>query len=709
MDKKNKNINTHDASQPYGAYAEYFQEELGKLDAILTVAFPDSVDDSVAWELKGSFEEKTRMIEERLRVSPEERDSFPLYRLFRYLLSSEAQRAAFLLALAPYAERKYEKLYTGLHGLMPTGLPTRTFVSAVFKILKYDSSEVNRIFSEEAPLSLWNLVTFSEAHEKGVVHRFYYINFTQSDYLLGNKRQLLTEHHTVFSSEPCVPVEELHTAEETLNHLKKVKASLVQKKISSGWFVFSGEGGAIKKSSAIALAKEISVDLIFADMGLLLGASGLDWKKMRRLICDAIISGAAIYFDISANEAFEKGLFDTLLQALQKITPECPMIMFFSVPSESVIPRPLIHEFYHINFSVPGFKIRKNIWSARSGKIAGFSEKEIREFANRFHFTQDQIDGAVEFASKRAIFSEDGNAGMDDLLEACRVQSNGKLSSMGKCLDTPYSRGDIILPEQHYEQLSDLIIQYQYQYQVYHEWGFDKKVAYGRGITVLFSGPSGTGKTMAAAVVGNELKLHVYKIDLSSVISKYIGETEKNLSRIFHEASSSNAILFFDEADAIFGKRTEVKDSHDRYANIEVSYLLQKMEEYEGITVLASNLRQNIDEAFFRRMQFVLEFPFPDIAYREKIWEKIFPDGAPRSSDIDYTFLAEKLEVTGGNIKNMALSAAFIAAGEEKPIGMRHLILAAKKEYKKLNKSFVKSEFAPYYESILEPVTRKEK
>ena len=195
-----------------------------------------------------------------------------------------------------------------------------------------------------------------------------------------------------------------------------------------------------------------------------------------------------------------------------------------------------------------------------------------------------------------------------------------------------------------------------------------KKLSLGKGLNALFAGPPGTGKTMAAEVIAGELQLDLYKIDLSQVVSKYIGETEKNLDRIFTAAESANAILFFDEADALFGKRSEVKDSHDRYANIEIGYLLQKMEEYEGVAILATNLRQNLDEAFVRRMHFVVDFPFPDEEHRRRIWGVTFPREAPLGADIDFCALAREVRLAGGNIKNIALAAAFYAAADGRVI-----------------------------------------
>ncbi len=249
-------------------------------------------------------------------------------------------------------------------------------------------------------------------------------------------------------------------------------------------------------------------------------------------------------------------------------------------------------------------------------------------------------------------------------------------------------------------QLRDVCASEKYRQVVYATWGFDQRLTLGKGLNTLFCGSSGTGKTMAAGILAGELGLDLYKIDLSIVVSKYIGETEKQLSQVFREARSSNAILFFDEADALFGKRSEVKDAHDRYANVEVAYLLQKMEEYEGIVILATNFRKNMDDAFTRRMHHIVEFPFPDAEYRERIWKGIIPAGAPLAGDVDFGFLARQFELAGGNIRNVAVAAAFLAAEEGCPICMEHFIVATARELQKTGKLPSRSEFREYYELI---------
>ena len=264
------------------------------------------------------------------------------------------------------------------------------------------------------------------------------------------------------------------------------------------------------------------------------------------------------------------------------------------------------------------------------------------------------------------------------LWRACRSQGRSRLDDLAQRLEPAARWDDLVLPQPQKATLRQIAAHAQQRLKVYQEWGFAGKGSSGLGISALFTGESGTGKTMAAEVLANELHLDLYRIDLSSVVSKYIGETEKNLRRVFDAAEDSGAILLFDEADALFGKRSEVKDSHDRYANIEVSYLLQRMEAYRGLAILTTNMKSALDSAFQRRLRFVAHFPFPDQEHRQEIWRQIFPMATPVTV-LDYAKLA-RLHVAGGHIRNIAVNAAFLAAGTGEPVGMAHLLQAAHSE-----------------------------
>jgi SpoVK/Ycf46/Vps4 family AAA+-type ATPase len=270
------------------------------------------------------------------------------------------------------------------------------------------------------------------------------------------------------------------------------------------------------------------------------------------------------------------------------------------------------------------------------------------------------------------------------------------LGELAKKIEPHFQWGDLVLPRDVLHQLQEVTAQVKYRTRVFEEWGFEQKLSLGRGLHALFAGPSGTGKTMAAEIMASELGLDLYKIDLSNVVSKYIGETEKNLARIFDEAEATSAILFFDEADALFGKRSEVNDAHDRYANVETSFLLQRMEEYAGMTILATNLRRNMDDAFLRRLAFAVQFPFPEEPERLRIWRAVFPAATPRARDLDLEFMARQFKLAGGNIKNVALAAAFLAATDGGVVSMAHVIRATRRELQKMGRSHANAEFGAY-------------
>jgi AAA+ superfamily predicted ATPase len=287
--------------------------------------------------------------------------------------------------------------------------------------------------------------------------------------------------------------------------------------------------------------------------------------------------------------------------------------------------------------------------------------------------------------------SSNGHSLHERLWDACLVSTGPKLDILAKRLEPKATWDDIVLPEEAKDLLYQITDQIKQRSKVYDKWGFRKKLNRGFGINALFSGDSGTGKTMAAEVIANELRLKLYRIDLSGVVSKYIGETEKNLRRLFDAAEDGGAILFFDEADALFGKRSEVKDSHDRYANIEINYLLQRMEAYNGLAILATNMKNALDKAFIRRLRFIVDFPFPGMKERKIIIQKVFPSEVP-IGELDYDRLA-KLNLTGGSINNIAINSAFMAAQSGGPVTMELILSAARAEFRKMERPVKESDF----------------
>jgi AAA+ superfamily predicted ATPase len=297
---------------------------------------------------------------------------------------------------------------------------------------------------------------------------------------------------------------------------------------------------------------------------------------------------------------------------------------------------------------------------------------------------------AAPACAPETLEQENPNSPLPQLWNMCRIQARPHLDELAQRIEPAATWDDLVLPEAQLQVLREIAAHLRQRTKVYEQWGFAKKGARGLGISALFAGSSGTGKTMSAEVLAGVLQLDLYRIDLSSVVSKYIGETEKNLRRVFDAAESGATILLFDEADAIFGKRSDVKDSHDRYANMEVSYLLQRMECYQGLAILTTNLKDAIDTAFLRRIRFVVKYPFPDAQQRTEIWRRIFPKNTP-TEGLDFNKLA-RLNVAGGNIRNIALNAAFIAADSGEPVMMKHLLESAKSEYIKLERALTDAE-----------------
>lgn len=324
---------------------------------------------------------------------------------------------------------------------------------------------------------------------------------------------------------------------------------------------------------------------------------------------------------------------------------------------------------------------QRDLWRRCLGPEAARMNGSLDALVAQFSLSAHAIDAVC--AETAAAASDRGDA----LWDACRRQARPKLEDLAQRVEAVAGWDDIVLPKPQLEILRDAAAQVRQRMKVYETWGFAAKSARGLGISVLLSGPSGTGKTLAAEVLANHLKLDLYRIDLSQVVSKYIGETEKNLRRVFDAAEDGGAVLLFDEADALFGKRSEVKDSHDRYANIEVSYLLQRMEGYRGLAILTTNMKEALDQAFLRRIRFVVQFPFPDAEQRAEIWRRVYPAATPING-LDFARLA-RLDVAGGNIRNIALYAAFLAAEAGESVAMKHLRRAAQVEYAKLERPMV--------------------
>lgn len=397
----------------------------------------------------------------------------------------------------------------------------------------------------------------------------------------------------------------------------------------------------------------------------------LEWLKIK-LEREAILSNSVLLLDLDEIEGVNKSVESVISSFIE--TLDVPLIIN-SYERRSTRYRPIIY------FDAPSlsYEESKSLWSTYLGDISTQLNGQLDRIASQFNLSPHGIEATFYSV---LVNEKKGHSLSDSLWNSCRTSARPKLDNLAQRIESDASWDDLIIPEQEKDLLKDLVVQVKQKTKVYEQWGFGGKKR-GLGITALFHGSSGTGKTMAAEVIANTLNLDLYRIDLSSVVSKYIGETEKNLRKIFDAAESGGAVLLFDEADAIFGKRTEVKDSHDRHANIEVSYLLQRMEAYQGLAILTTNLKQNMDGAFLRRIRFIVKFEFPDAEQRIKIWQNTFPTQTP-TDGLNFEKLA-KFSSTGADIKNIAMNAAFLAAEAKEPVMMKHLLEAARKENAKLD------------------------
>jgi AAA+ superfamily predicted ATPase len=603
-----------------------------------------------------------------------------------------------LVCLAPELDRTYEKLYAYLQDDVTRKKPSVDLVLTLLCQTMQEKLAARLTFEPQAPLLKYRLVHITDGSPDGptpLLSRFLKLDDRIVNFLLGfGQLDARLVPFTQLVSPQVEPDQVLVSAEVQSRLGKFVRLHCNGSGAAERNIVcyFYGPYGSGKRSLVEALCHDLGLCLVRADARKMLEEPLAFGEMMWLLGREAVLQSAALCLEnvdsLLADTDKHQSQLQSLLEALQTFSRLTFLLGRAPWRPQELATAPV---FIALECPAPDERARKHLWECglnRHSQCA--SDVDLGALASKFRFTPGQIRDALVAAQTLACWRspDNGQITMTNLYAACRAQSNPKLSTLARKIEPRYTWDDMVLPPDQCAQLHEICHQVNYRHIVFGAWGFDRKLSLGKGLNVLFSGPPGTGKTMAAEVIANALQLDLYKIDLSQVVSKYIGETEKNLDHIFTAAESANAILFFDEADALFGKRSEVKDAHDRYANIEVGYLLQKMEEYEGIAILATNLRQHLDEAFVRRMQIIVEFPFPDEEYRRRIWDVVFPRAAPLGDDVDFCSLARAVKLAGGNIKNIAVAAAFYAAEEGGRIHMPHLVRAARREHQKLGRAW---------------------
>jgi hypothetical protein len=600
-----------------------------------------------------------------------------------------------LICLAPALDLRYERLYGFLQDDVTRRRPR---VNLVLDLLSVPGPErllsLSR-FSDEAPLFRYHLLDrFPEPGPDRPPLLGHVLGVDESivTWLLGHYQPHRDLGPHAVLVEPSEGGRALLLDDATQAELARVLAG------GRPVCALYGLDGTGQQAAAHWLALEAGRPLLQVDLDRVIDAGLPPAQALSLALRDAQLTGAIPYLT-GWDACLQEGVPPAHLLAQVCTHPDLVLIAAREAWQPQGVDRD--RHFFGIEFPIPTYPQRRALWlhflgqAAAEDRVAGGGDAVGGGFANRalnvtavagqFLLTAGQIRDAVASARDRAAQRGESLTGAD-LLAAARLHSNPRLSSLAPKIVPRYRWQDIVLPGDQLAILHEIVDTVRARPLVLDQWGVGQKLASSAGVTVLFAGPPGTGKTMAAEIIAAELGLDLYKIDLSSIVSKYIGETEKNLERIFGEAQRSNAILFFDEADAIFGKRSEVKDAHDRYANIEISYLLQRMEAYDGVTILATNLRANVDEAFTRRLQFAIDFPFPEKEDRLRIWQTLFPPDLPRDEDLDLALLARRFKLAGGNIRNIIVSAAYLAAADGGRVTMKHLLHGTRRELQKMGR-----------------------
>ncbi len=661
-------------------------------------------------DLRGTLQQITNTINARKAATLTQGRALRLDHLVRSFALTPFDRDALLICLAAELDLRYERLFAYLHDNVNKKRPSVDLILNLLSSSLEEKIRQRQRFLPMAPLRQQRLLEVGQGADDLLLSQSLRVEPRLVQYLLQNETDDEQAAPLVLPTE-IAPYLRLVTPTRTFADLlllpalqERLAGHCDRKVIADGGLIFAlyGPYGVGKRAVAEAICTQLRAPLLSIDTPALLAHAGESFSGLIHLILrEAILREAVLFW-----ADFDTLLTDGAATRLRVWTHAIESYRGLSIlagqdrwtPVDALRLTPLLA----IELPPPTYQERLQSWqqAVATAPTGVATDLDLAALANKFRFTNGEIHDAMTTAVNLARLRQPQQPQLvdADLHAASRLHSNQKLGTLAQKITPHYGWDDIVLPADQLCQLHEICNQVNYRSRVYEQWGFGAKLALGKGVSALFSGPPGTGKTMAAEILAGALGLDLYKIDLSTVVSKYIGETEKNLARIFAEAETSNAILFFDEADALFGKRSEVRDSHDRYANIETGYLLQRMEAYTGVVILATNFARNMDDAFTRRLQFIVEFPFPAEEERRAIWERIWPQTTPRDPALDLAFAARELKLAGGHIRNIALAASFLAAANGQVVTMAHLIHATRREFQKIGRVVVAEEFGDYAE-----------
>lgn len=685
----------------FGALAddEYRGLYIPDAEADLLVSVQPELPEDLAGR-RAELAAERELLEARWAAAEAAGEQLPLRRLARLFGLGAFEVDVLLLALAPELDLRFERIYAYIQDDVTRKRPS---VDLALRLLCPDPAARLRgrtAFESAAPLLHNRLVQLLEEGQRNppLLARFLKADDRIVAELLG--QPLIDPQIAAYAavSHPERTLDELVLPPGQADRLRQARAA------HPGGLILALQGGygSGRRAIAEALCAEAGAALLSIDLPRLTASESVAPDEAAvRITREATLRGAGLLLagaDAVLHDEVAGPWRAALLGALDAFGGLCVLAVERPWEARGYLRR---RAFLRLELPSPSYGERETIWRERLAE-ASPGPAALQALASTFRLSGGQIRDAAMMGRSLARWRSGNGASptLQELMAACRAQSSGRLNTLAHKISGTYTWEDIVLPPDQVALLKEICLQVRHRRTVLERWGFDRHLAMGKGVNVLFAGPSGTGKTMAAEIIAADLGLELYKVDLASMVSKYIGETEKNLDKVFTAAREANALLFFDEADAIFGKRSEVKDAHDRYANIEVGYLLQRMEEYDGVVILATNLRKNLDDAFVRRLHVAIDFPFPEEPDRHRIWCKVFPPEAPLADDVDLAFLARQFKLAGGNIRNIALLAAYLAAEEGSAIGMEQIVRAVKREYLKLGKLVTEAEFGRFVERV---------
>lgn len=600
---------------------------------------------------------------------------------------------AFLMAAAVDLNRKYERVFGVLQEeTRPMAKPALGLVWDLCTLfLEEEDGYQEQLWDEDSFLYRFLLEPWTERSDMSRLSRPLSLNRRVVQILAGEPMQMgcLSRYATVL--EGGEDMEEILYNEEQFEELVQVFSTMTGRQ-SGGIIHLCAMEGIGKKFLMKSLASVAEMDVLCVDMSCLLAQDdGAVYSVLRDIVLKCIYEKSLLYLDKVSFEPSRLPEVQRIFAFLQDY------INLYFVGSQGQKPQNLSvrGSWYTISLDIPGTAVQKRFWNYFGERLGlRFGEDvDVEQLVSRYHMTPGRISQVLECAVLDAEIDGHGFVASEQLLERqIRMKCSAEFGEYATRLESPFTWEDLQLSDSSRKLLNEACDRVRYRSMVNDTFGFGRKLPYGNGTSIVLYGPPGTGKTMAAQVFAKVLGLDIYRIDLSQIGSKYIGETEKNLGAVFQAAKFSNAVLFFDEADALFTKRTEVSNSNDKYANAQTAYLLQKIEEYSGVSILATNVMQNFDSAFKRRMTFMIPVEQPDEKTRLLLWQKAFPKETPLEEDIDFTVFARKAELTGSSIKSAAVAAAYRAAAGHRKIRNQDMVEAIDFEYRRTGRMGIGNE-----------------